>query len=124
MLLGYPLALWLQKQVENVDFQSEYPGGTYAEKQKFGKSQQGQFQQSNIYCDIPYCSGDSRYFVYERKNPRLKGRNKTELMVVEIGSWKLYARMNIYTLRAIHKTFYGRRQGIANTQLIKWLSLR
>ncbi len=47
-----------------------------------------QFQQSNIYCEIPYCSGDSRYFVYERKNPRLKGRNKTELMVVEIGSWK------------------------------------
>lgn len=47
-----------------------------------------QFQQSNIYCEIPYCSGDSRYFVYERKNPRLKGRNKTELMVVEIGTWE------------------------------------
>jgi hypothetical protein len=47
-----------------------------------------QFEQSNIYCEIPYCSRDSRYFVYERKNPRLKGRNKTELVVVEIGTWK------------------------------------
>lgn len=46
------------------------------------------FQQSNIYCEIPYCSGDSKYFVYERKHPRLTGRNRTELMAVEIGTWK------------------------------------
>ncbi len=46
------------------------------------------FQQSNIYCELPYCSDDSRYFVYERKNPRLTGNNKTELMAVEIGTWK------------------------------------
>jgi hypothetical protein len=47
-----------------------------------------QFEQSNIYCEIPYCSRDSRYFVYERTNSRLKGRNKTELIKVEIGTWK------------------------------------
>lgn len=46
------------------------------------------FQQSNIYCESPCCSGDSKYFIYERKNPRLKGRNKTELSVVEIGTGK------------------------------------
>jgi hypothetical protein len=47
-----------------------------------------QFDQSNIYCEIPYCSRDSKYFVYERKNPRLNGQNKTELIVGEIGTWK------------------------------------
>jgi len=46
-----------------------------------------QFSQSNIYCELPYCSGDGRYFVYERRNPGLS-ENKTELMVVEIGTWK------------------------------------
>jgi hypothetical protein len=47
-----------------------------------------QFRQSNIYCELPYCSGDSRYFVYERYNPKLSSENKTELMVVEISTWK------------------------------------
>ena len=47
-----------------------------------------QFTQSNIYCELPYCSGDGRYFVYERRNPRLEGDNKTELMAVELGTWK------------------------------------
>lgn len=46
------------------------------------------FRQSNIYCEIPYCSRDSKYFVYERTNPELTGTDKTELMVVEIGTWK------------------------------------
>ena len=49
-----------------------------------------EFSQSNIYCEIPYCSGDGRFFVYERSNPKLTGRNKTELMVVELGTWKKY----------------------------------
>ena len=44
--------------------------------------------QSNIYCEVPYCSGDSRYFVYQRRNPKLRGNNKTELMAVELGAWK------------------------------------
>ena len=49
-----------------------------------------EFRQSNIYCEIPYCSGDGRFFVYERRNPKLSGRNKIELMVVELGTWKQY----------------------------------
>jgi len=48
----------------------------------------GQFKQSNIYCELPYCSADGRYFLYERHNPTLPGRNKTELMLVELGTWK------------------------------------
>lgn len=43
-------------------------------------------RQSNIYCEIPYCSSDSKYFVYQRRNPKLF--NNIELMVVEIGTWK------------------------------------
>ncbi len=45
------------------------------------------FRQSNIYCEIPYCSRDSEYSVYARRNPRLSN-NSTQLMVVEIGTWK------------------------------------
>ncbi len=26
-------------------------------------------EKSNIYCELPYCSVDSRLFVYEQKNP-------------------------------------------------------
>ena len=43
--------------------------------------------QSNIYCEIPYCSRDSRYFVYQRVNRKLP-ENRTEFMVVELGTWK------------------------------------
>lgn len=46
-----------------------------------------EFSQSNIYCEVPYCSSDSRYFVYQRHNPKLAD-NRTELMVVELGTWK------------------------------------
>ena len=46
-----------------------------------------ELSQSNIYCEVPYCSRDSRYFVYQRSNPKLSG-NRTELMVVELGTWK------------------------------------
>ena len=44
-------------------------------------------RQSNIYCEVPYCSRDSRYFVYQRTNPALT-ENRTEFMVVELGTWK------------------------------------
>ncbi len=47
-----------------------------------------ELRQSNIYCEVPYCSRDSRYFVYERRNPKLVGVNKVEFMVVELGTWK------------------------------------
>lgn len=46
-----------------------------------------EFSQSNIYCEVSYCSKDSRYFVYSRKNPKLTG-NRHEFMVVELGTWK------------------------------------
>jgi len=46
------------------------------------------FSQSNIYCELPYCSADGRHFVYERHNSNLPGKNRTELMIVEIGTWK------------------------------------
>lgn len=48
-----------------------------------------EMSQSNIYCEVPYCSRDSRYFVYARTNPDLKV-NRTEFMVVELGTWKQY----------------------------------
>ncbi len=46
-----------------------------------------EFSHSNIYCEVPYCSSDSRRFVYQRANPKLAG-NRTEFMVVELGTWK------------------------------------
>jgi len=46
-----------------------------------------EFHHSNIYCEVPYCSRDSRFFVYQRQNPKLSG-NRTEFMVVELGTWK------------------------------------
>lgn len=45
------------------------------------------FDQSDVYCEYPFCSRSSRYMLYERTNPRLSG-NRTELMVVELGTWK------------------------------------
>lgn len=46
-----------------------------------------EYDQSNIYCETPYCSRDSRWFVYARTNPALR-INRTELMAVELGTWK------------------------------------
>ena len=37
--------------------------------------------QSNIYGELPYCSHDSRYFVYARRDPNFQ-MNRTEFMVV------------------------------------------
>jgi hypothetical protein len=34
---------------------------------------------SNIYCEIPYCSVDSRYFVFHRQNPEYD-RNRSEFV--------------------------------------------
>ena len=42
---------------------------------------------SNIYGEVPYCSADSRYFVYQRSSPQ-RSANNTEFMVVELGTWK------------------------------------
>ena len=43
---------------------------------------------SNIYCEVPYCSHDSRCFVYERRNPKREDKNSTEFVLVELGTWK------------------------------------
>lgn len=42
---------------------------------------------SNIYCEIPYCSADSRRFVYARQNPA-SAPNNTEYVTCEFGAWK------------------------------------
>ena len=44
-------------------------------------------EKSNIYCELPYCSADSRVFVYEQKNPDTDP-NTTEYVQCEFGSWK------------------------------------
>lgn len=46
-----------------------------------------QLSQSNIYCEVPYCSADGRFFVYQRQDPTLAG-NRTEWMAVELGTWR------------------------------------
>ena len=43
---------------------------------------------SNIYCEIPYCSADSRYFVFSRTNQE-HARNRTEYVLCELGTWKM-----------------------------------
>ncbi|MHC4171464.1 MAG: hypothetical protein ACYST5_00785 [Planctomycetota bacterium] len=67
-------------------------GAIYLERQSSGSEiwqvTTEEFKQSNIYCELPYCSGDSRHFVYVRHNPQRPGKHKTELIVVELGTWK------------------------------------
>ena len=41
-----------------------------------------EYNQSNIYCEVPYASRTSRYFVYMRTN-RKRSLNQSEVMVVE-----------------------------------------
>jgi hypothetical protein len=42
---------------------------------------------SNIFCELPYCSSDSRRFVYMRRNPSIE-LNATEYVTVEFGTWE------------------------------------
>lgn len=44
---------------------------------------------SNIYCEIPYCSSDSRVFVYQRRHPD-RAPNTTEYVACEFGTWKTH----------------------------------
>ena len=44
---------------------------------------------SNIYCEIPYCSADSRCFVFSLSNPG-RGGNRTEYVVCELGTWEMH----------------------------------
>jgi hypothetical protein len=43
---------------------------------------------SNIYCEIPYASADSGYFVFSRANPDRDG-NRTEYVRCELGTWDM-----------------------------------
>ncbi len=42
---------------------------------------------SNIYCEVPYCSADSRHFIYHRSSIGDR-ENRSEFVVVEIGTWQ------------------------------------
>jgi len=53
---------------------------------------------ASIYGERSWCSADSRYFVYLRRNEFLWGRNKSEWMRVELGTWKR-CRLDIGTGR-------------------------
>jgi len=66
-------------------------GGRFVEKQATGAEiwqlTTEEFDQSDIYGEVPYGSRDSRYLVYARRNPALRV-NRTEFMLVELGTWK------------------------------------
>jgi len=44
-------------------------------------------KKSNIYCELPYCSADSRVFVYARQNPA-HAPNSTEYVICQFGTWE------------------------------------
>lgn len=44
---------------------------------------------SNIYCETPYCSPDSRCFVFARTNPQ-HDTNRTEYVVCELETWQMH----------------------------------
>jgi len=80
--------------------------------------------QSNIYCEVPYCSRDSRYFVYQRRNPELSGGNRYEFMAVELGTWKQH-RLDVSTgisgsaISHDGKFYYTKQAGDGATDLIR-----
>ena len=79
-----------QRSAAAADLPATVPGAVIAREPNGTEIHQvttERLRQSNIYCEIPYCSRDSRYFVYQRSNPALAD-NRTEFMVVELGTWK------------------------------------
>ena len=66
-------------------------GGLMLERQRTGSEvwqvSTEEYSQSNIYCEVPYCSADSRYFVCQRVN-RSDKMNPIEFMCVELGTWE------------------------------------
>ena len=80
----------MQRSATAADVPATVPGAVIAREPNGTEIHQvttERLRQSNIYCEIPYCSRDSRYFVYQRMNPALAD-NRTEFMVVELGTWK------------------------------------
>jgi hypothetical protein len=79
-----------QRSAAAADLPATAPGAVIAREPNGAEIHQvttERLRQSNIYCEISYCSRDSRYFVYQRTNPALAD-NHTEFMVVELGTWK------------------------------------
>ncbi len=64
--------------------------GVFIEKQETGSEiwqvTTEEVQQSNIYCEVPYCSADSRFFVYHRSSR--DRQNPEEFVIVELGTWQ------------------------------------
>ena len=63
------------------------PSGSEVWQVTFEKGSESGIYNEVIYCEVPYCSSDSRYFVYGRANHADKD-NPTEFMVVELGSFR------------------------------------
>lgn len=65
-------------------------GGVFIERQDTGAEiwqvTTEERSQWNIYCEMAYCSADSRYFVYDRSGG--DSMNPRDLVVVEIGTWE------------------------------------
>ena len=78
--------------------------GVFVERQATGSEIRQvtteEFSQSNIYCEVPYCDAAGRCFVYQRRNPKLTG-NRTELMVVELGTWKQHRLDVAYSITGL-----------------------
>ncbi|MBD3181250.1 hypothetical protein GF312_03090 [Candidatus Poribacteria bacterium] len=49
---------------------------------------EGSASKSNIYCEVPYASSDSQYFVFSRSNPDYSP-NSTEYVRCKIGTWEM-----------------------------------
>lgn len=81
-LSGFPFAFAEQRRRAGAIRVEEQPTGSV-----IWQITTQQTHHSNIYCEIPYCSRDSRYFVYERRNPALTV-NRTEFVAVELGTWE------------------------------------
>jgi len=102
-------------------------GGRFVEKQPTGAEiwqvTTAEFDQSDIYGEVPYCSRDSRYFVYARRNPALK-TNRTEFMLVELGTWeqqRLDTAISISGCAISHdgKFYYLKQAGDGATDLMR-----
>ena len=65
--------------------------GLFIEKQSTGveiwQITTEEVPQSNIYCEVPYCSEDSHHFVYERRTGK-DPLNPTEFVLVEMATWE------------------------------------
>ena len=84
---------------------------------------EGPLEKSNIYCELPYCSADSRVFVYEQQNPET-APNTTEYCVCEFGTWKTeIAGRGLGAPAITHQGMFYYRRVAGNTQELVRLDL-